>query len=736
MGILKKTSNQDYGCSIQGTVGKFHTTAGKVVFLQTKARLSGTDLSESAKLTRLLTPAREALDVSAMNFNQLLQRDLDDHRIAHELVQYVLKPQVTGPAFFPPILAALLPFNDMKPVDELAELKTDAMAEDVNFIGSTWTYSEVPEVFRLQELEAESGMIDPTGTAILRWNDERAKLVIMDGQHRAMALLAVYRTLTKSWSSGATASERYRAFYEDKINSLFKKMDVENFAIECLEFPVTICLFLDHTGKGKNPHSAARKLFVDVNKEARPPSESRLILLSDERLDHVLSREILNRLKVDISDKFVPLYAVEYDNPQSRTNVPRRWSAVTNLEIILRCVESCCFGPKEYVENVGAVAKRRSGRPNEIEMNQYFRAQVKLQDILPKSIEDGPRSIDRSEVGLRTFPVYNSDARGKLLEKFITEWGAGLISLISRIEPYRAHIAAVKLLKANWGHTGDVASALAREALFDGVGMYWTLEQGNSYWCEQVAEARRLQLEAPEKSDVVNAWHLVSVIKKKEFEKLRSKKYLNKDDDTSVKESNELFSTLNTYAAQVGLALAWATLRYLNPSLSGHALVETMVTCINRTLIGKPVQSRDRRKIFRKDEKEPYNLLPKMESSHASCFRYFWLMLLVWEDNIKDLEAANINVDSLVNAVEDGERLYLDTTMAFFKKSLQEANRDWSESKLTYEAKEKAIDSIAKAKEHWFKIGNSVAKGKLQKMIEVEKLDEEYDNEDQEIETE
>src|ERR1700722_10891748 len=88
---------------VLGSWGTFQTPAGKVNFILTKAKLGTQELNPVSQLTRLLLPAREALNVKEMDFGQLLQRDLDDHRIATDLVPYVLRPEPNGPAFFPPI---------------------------------------------------------------------------------------------------------------------------------------------------------------------------------------------------------------------------------------------------------------------------------------------------------------------------------------------------------------------------------------------------------------------------------------------------------------------------------------------------------------------------------------------------------------------------------------------------------------------------------------------------------
>jgi len=98
-----------------GTWGRFNTPAGVIEFLETKARLGSGSTDAETRLTRFLKPVREALSTKDMDFNQLLQRDLDDHRVATELVPYLMHANQAGPAFFPPIVVALLPFDGPKP---------------------------------------------------------------------------------------------------------------------------------------------------------------------------------------------------------------------------------------------------------------------------------------------------------------------------------------------------------------------------------------------------------------------------------------------------------------------------------------------------------------------------------------------------------------------------------------------------------------------------------------------
>ena len=220
---LSKSIQQHFPNVIDGIYGTFATPAGSICYMQTKAKI-GDGASKHAQLTRSLVPAREALNIQEMDFNQLLQRDLDDHRIATKLIPYILDPPSNSlPGFFPPIVAVLLPFDHhQQPIDNFPEPEV-ARAVDHQYGDSTFNMTTHGRAYRIQYLADQQGNpLDPP-IAVLRWNPDQAKLVIMDGQHRAMSLLAIERTVSKSWHI-APKGVRYQPFYEDQVQRWLQKV--------------------------------------------------------------------------------------------------------------------------------------------------------------------------------------------------------------------------------------------------------------------------------------------------------------------------------------------------------------------------------------------------------------------------------------------------------------------------------------------------------------------------------
>ena len=80
--MMFKSTGTLFQQSTFGTWGDFVVQSSRVSYLQTKARIGTAAKDQEKRLASLLRPVREVLPTSKMDFNQLLQRDLDDHRVA------------------------------------------------------------------------------------------------------------------------------------------------------------------------------------------------------------------------------------------------------------------------------------------------------------------------------------------------------------------------------------------------------------------------------------------------------------------------------------------------------------------------------------------------------------------------------------------------------------------------------------------------------------------------------
>ncbi|WP_229567713.1 DNA sulfur modification protein DndB [Rhodococcus sp. RDE2] len=638
------------------------------------------------------------MDADLLDFNQLLQRDLDDHRVATKLIPYLLRPRATGPAFFPPIVAVLLPFKNKRP----AELPTLGSEEYVPDPNGNWIQSTAGEAMRVRRLALREGELHPIPLGELHWNDAYTRLVVIDGQHRAMALLAIERTLTNTWDQ--SGGDRFKSFYEGPVRrelEQWKKKNDGELDLSRVEVPVAVCWFPDQTGPEGDPHGVARKLFVDVNKEARQPSESRLILLSDGELLKVLTRSLLNELRSGPSNEFLPLYAVEYDNPETKTTQSARWSVLTNIHLLQMAVDRCLFGPPKYLDKVNLAF---GGRESETERDAFMRGQLELAKIFPGAIEDGDFTYLPGEIGNTNFPVGKKE---EITARFMQSWGESILTLLSGVVHYRAHASALVQIKEQWA-PGDVLARLAQDALFGGVGVYWTLRDSSEHFKQEstlpgVSASRT-------KPDIVKAWDFLQG-KQESFERQRAKELLGSDSPDSISRSNHIYAMMNTHACQLGMMLTLGSLWKLhveNRSLDElPQFAKSLVKAWNAyfmqpTWFGK---AHDRRRVMAKrGVRSPLNGIASLDTPQAVYFRYFWLEIL-------STEQAWVHVAEWIND-RDKFQETLSSARAFYRrflirqqeKALKNSDPTMVESKRKAKAQKMVDESLSKALDVWFEI--------------------------------
>jgi hypothetical protein len=706
------SASEHFQNQIDGVYGMFSTPSGVVCYLQTKAKLGG-DGSKHFQLTKSLVPAREALNVEEMDFNQLLQRDLDDHRIATTLIPYILNPPVNQlPGFFPPIVAVILPFDhSQNPVDHF-ELPIETFSFDAE-LNARFRMVTHSGAYRAQYMVDKNDQPTKVPIGCLRWNPDTAKLVIMDGQHRAMSLLAIQRTVSNTWDAAPRGS-RYRPFYEESIRKMIDQAAKNGNPVDLnkVELPVTICWFPERPTDQLRikPHMAARKLFVDVNNTAKQPSEARLVLLSDTKLENILARELLNRLRKDMEwRESFPLFGVEYDNPVASVSTPRRWSVVTNLEILKDAVIRAVFGPPKLISSMNASL---SGKPPLKEMDRQMRVQLKVSDLFAKEFHDGARLLQRDRLGNSYFPLNDSLMLNKLLDSFYGTWGRGILRLISGVEPYKAHLKALRDRYSDWTAAENVQT-LAKDALFEGVGMFWTIEDGHELWLDLCREAKEEKRAPPPQPDVSRAWNILDGEQKTEFRKRRSEVYLGSTQPHDIDECDALLKSLITYASQVGLVLAWASIcRSLGKGHDPLSVAEMLVLSINQTLCTGPVASRDRKRILLKQSQvkgfKPLNSLPKLEPAYANYFRYFWLELAFHENDANWSALQKPELEACKQMLDDARKSYINLLINERKKvrakDTDVLNLDPSlqVDKANELAKAEIVEEQSQAHQYWF----------------------------------
>ncbi len=269
MANISGTSIKKRTIDVLGIFGDFsikpsHEDVITVKYFQTIAsRKQGEEAGNVIDLLRELKPMRERVKSKDIkDLRSLLQRDLNDFRVANELIPY-LQGINSKVGFFPSILVALIP---KKFLEENSNAKYPKTSQDQN----NQLIKKYDEYWEIEQYAIEN---KKSSLGILRVDNSKTDFIVLDGQHRANA----FRYMAGTFEDATSDSSIYSVFYQhcEQINH-------ESFNAE---LPVTIVWF--ESDREISPQLISRKLFVDVNTTAQKVSKSRNILLDDRDIASV-----------------------------------------------------------------------------------------------------------------------------------------------------------------------------------------------------------------------------------------------------------------------------------------------------------------------------------------------------------------------------------------------------------------------------------------------------------------
>lgn len=526
---------------LRGVLGTFKVPHAKltVEYVLTYASL---DASQAAygQLLDLLVPVREVFELEGLSFDQLLQRDLDDFRVSNEMVPYLLGDEPSDPRFFPPIVSVIVPMSNGKMDNKYPACKPETENEG-SFKLQTSKYGNV---FSVKREISEDGELARSPVDLII-HPTNAKLVIVDGQHRAMAMLATYRSAFNKWSGNP-----FKYFYEGlgDLEAGDKSSMFSNILL-----PVCIVYFPELTkDKSISPSDmdltkACRRLFLDVNRNARQPSQARQILLDDTDLAAFFTRFIFNKFQQNTKVGSIKLQHTEYDNPHDRAFIYRPF-ALTDVYTIFTIVMNTLMLDEDRVRNPissgGKQPQNKLRLRRELEVEDAF-TQEEIENL----------NLQLADIKRYNYPRHLEEKLGKCFED---GWGEVIVSTLGKLYPFSKHIEAVNtVLKQNHPYTGP--NDIAHTALTEGQGLRFTLDKQQ----EHDKKYRRTHKIA-ERTDAEKAWEALSKLEE-EVEVRRAKLYLSikKGDPTSqqVSKVNRVFTCFRTSAFQTGLFMALAFLK-------------------------------------------------------------------------------------------------------------------------------------------------------------------------------
>ena len=528
---------------VQGVLGTFKVPNANltVEYILTYASLDGGD-TPNGQLLDLLVPVREVFNIEDLDFDHLLQRDLDDYRVSEKMVPYLLGETLSeettfSPRFFPPILAIIVPMsgnnmNELYPVCIIGEDEDQGVPLKVFKYGNVFS---VKREVRKDDQLAQS----PTDLCI---HPTRAKLVIVDGQHRAMAVLAAFRSASNKWSGNGS---EFQYFYKER------NLDIS--VLNQIHLPVCIAYFPELTTEVENEAErnltvACRRLFLDVNRNARQPSKAREILLDDTDLVACFTRHLFNMVKKNTATDMLQLYHTEYDNPHDKVPTTRPF-ALTNVFTIFDIIRSVLLSSDNSI--LDPMTRYYSGRP--AVNNQRLRRELDLDNALTEEDKES-LSIGISNIKQYSYPRHGEE---KFRQCFEDGWGQVIMNSLSKFYPYSKHIEAVDtVLEEGKPYIGE--NKIAHTALVQGQGLRHTLSEKR-----QSDNNSSSSEENGEKSNVQKAWEVLRAMEEK-AKIHRAKLYLELSSDPTdeqIKKANSIFDCFCSNAFQTGLFMAFAYLR-------------------------------------------------------------------------------------------------------------------------------------------------------------------------------
>lgn len=545
--------------SFYGTFGQFRINTAKrgdvtACYIQTRIR-AAKDGQWDSILTQYMRPWREVFTVERMSFDELLQRDLDDARVASDLIPYLMGTGASRYPVFPPILAVLAPSGRE---GERAGIEPFYSRPKPSAIGE-----QFGDVF-------DTGAIKINGTDSpiheVKYNPQRSTFVIVDGQHRAMALLALFRQLggSKDWNADPHAT--YYSHLKPKIDQ-----------IAHIQLPVCVLYFpgiFEGSDEYKRNESdlmaVCRQIFLDVNKQARRVSVARERLLDDSSFPPMLMRSVLSRLRnvpTETPDA-AKIYSFDYgrdDSSDQDRNVVTAATEYSSSHTLFVAMGALCFGNPDAFD---------LGSLTEITQSNNRRNPERPARLLSE------RWNKRKGLSVRLAEELPVNETRKIVTDLADLWNPLLPEMFHALRPYRLHNKVLDQLRIELSSAANTANTALNEArgmIFDNGGNRAVFErhmdqmkeiiaekvdntyrplavvESNFRYCQTVVQARQMQESRFKRQRAYAFWQMKEDPSKEGTE----------DDRKVVLAADEIYRAFSNQAVQLGYVMAVATLAHM-----------------------------------------------------------------------------------------------------------------------------------------------------------------------------
>ncbi|MCL1060686.1 hypothetical protein MK852_00790 [Shewanella benthica] len=312
---LVEEEKPNFGSPIIGNFGSFHTRDSfEVNYLLTSMNFKQLDDIEVAS---------DAFKFEQVNFDEMIQREIDESRVNDEIVTDYLESTLKQALFFPPLIVSIVAFDD----DNVPLHKYENSVEHIERSGKIPMFTKRWD--RHFEIEfpiikngfdyynsSENGELKIyPHAAKLKLDKSIVKLVIIDGQHR------------------------YKAIQE----YLRRHPDENKF----LNIPVCICFSPQAMAKNGSEDilDTLRNMFVTINNTGKRVSGNYLDLLNDNSLASQTVRLLANKWKKENDDPLQSkLQFLEWNQrSDSKARRVNRTHSITTVSMLCESLRKSVF---------------------------------------------------------------------------------------------------------------------------------------------------------------------------------------------------------------------------------------------------------------------------------------------------------------------------------------------------------------------------------------------------------
>lgn len=295
----------------------------------------------SASQLDSLTYARD-IKPESVDFEQLLQRDIDEKRVKDQIEPYITSPKLTTSernaktVFFPPLLVAAVPVEGKTMQAYYSKQEVDS--SDKKYLLREWN-----EYFKLKTKIAKNGYkFQPSALsdsdyfikkepAVFEANlsdgiSKGINLIVIDGQHRLKALEDIYKNSLADFRE--LAIPICILFSPNSTKEVSDSLKTNSFSV-----PTVPQIF--------------RQLFVDVNKNAVQVGGHFNILLSEGNMGSSICRELCKYVLSKEGNK--GLAQVEWNQKQKKLSTEiNKCYYLTSIGVIEKALSET-FGRSKHI---------------------------------------------------------------------------------------------------------------------------------------------------------------------------------------------------------------------------------------------------------------------------------------------------------------------------------------------------------------------------------------------------